>query len=197
MASTPDDRNQRLRIAPVSTSRLGEALAIINAAAEAYRGKIPDDCWREPYMSEDQFAAEIASGVQFLGVESGRRLLAVMGFQRVLNVHLIRHAYVVPECQGMGLGGRLMDEIFRIVKGPILVGTWRAAEWAVRFYQGKGFALVSPGVTPAVLKAYWTISNRQIATSVVLSRPSLRDDEAVALIRGDRDPASRAGAPRR
>lgn len=45
-------------------------LEIINAAAVAYRGVIPDDCWREPYMSASELDHEIAADVAFWGMTS-------------------------------------------------------------------------------------------------------------------------------
>jgi hypothetical protein len=53
----------------------------------------------------------------------------------------------------------------------MLVGTWAAADWAIRFYVRHGFTLVSPARTAALLTTYWRISNRQIELSVVLANP--------------------------
>ena len=151
----------------------GEILAIINAAAEAYRGVIPDDCWHEPYMSAAELDREIASDVVFWGGEIDGRLAGVMGLQAVREVELIRHAYVLPASQGTGVGRALVEQLRRRVRGPLLVGTWAAADWAVRFYERRGFSLVPPERTAEVLRAYWTISPRQIETSVVLADPPL------------------------
>ena len=160
-------------IRPCLPDETGEILAIVNAAAEAYRGVLPDDCWRDPYMPAAELAEAQAAGVAFWGAEDAGRLIGVMGLQPVRDVTLIRHAYVRPERQGEGTGGALLRFLEARIRGPILIGTWAAADWAVRFYQGHGYALVSPQRTPAVLSAYWTISPRQIETSVVLAKPPL------------------------
>src|SRR5947209_18991316 len=83
-------------------------LAIINAAAEAYRGVIPADCWQEPYMPADELDQELKAGIEFWAAEIDGALVGVMGLQSVRDVDLIRHAYVAPECQGTGIGGRLL-----------------------------------------------------------------------------------------
>jgi GNAT superfamily N-acetyltransferase len=145
-------------------------LAIVNEAAEAYRGVIPDDCFHEPYMPAGELDAERAAGVTFWGYDDDGALLGVMGIQPVGDVDLIRHAYVAPAHQRRGIGAALLEHLTGATAGPILVGTWAAAEWAIAFYRRHGFALVAPERTAALLRAYWTISDRQIDTSVVLAR---------------------------
>jgi GNAT superfamily N-acetyltransferase len=151
-------------------------LAIINAAAEAYRGVIPADQWHEPYMPRDELDKEIATGVAFWCYEKDGALAGVMGFQPVRDVDLIRHAYVLPGSQRRGVGGALVWHLRRSGARPMLVGTWDAAEWAIRFYRRHGFELVSPARKSMLLKTYWTIPDRQIETSVVLANPP--DDNA-------------------
>ena len=148
-------------------------LAIVNAAAEAYRGVIPADRWHEPYMPADELDAEIAAGVAFWGYEAGGELLGVMGIQPLAEVDLIRHAYVAPASQGSGVGGALLEHLTRETDRRVLVGTWAAADWAIRFYRRHGFEQVSPEQRTHLLKAYWTIPDRQIETSVVLAKPPL------------------------
>jgi N-acetylglutamate synthase-like GNAT family acetyltransferase len=143
-------------------------LALINAAAERYRGVIPDDCFGEPYMSAEELAHEIDAGVGFWGVERDGRLLGVMGAQPVKDVVLIRHAYVAPDAQGTGVGSRLLAHLLEGVDRPVLVGTWAAADWAVRFYEGRGFERVAQREIAPLLRRYWNISDRQVETSVVL-----------------------------
>jgi GNAT superfamily N-acetyltransferase len=144
-------------------------LAIVNAAAEAYRGVIPPDRWHEPYMPAHELDGEIDSGVVFWGYEDDGELIGVMGIQPVRDVVLIRHAYVVPGNQRGGIGGALLAHLVESATGPLLVGTWADAEWAIRFYQRHGFELVSRERTDELLKAYWNIPERQIETSVVLA----------------------------
>jgi GNAT superfamily N-acetyltransferase len=146
-------------------------LAIVNAAAEAYRGVIPADRWHEPYMPSAELDGEIASGVTFWGYEADGVLLGVMGIQPVDDVTLIRHAYVAPGRQRGGVGGALLDHLVATATTPLLVGTWATAGWAIRFYERHGFALVSPQRKTALLRRYWSIPDRQIETSVVLVRP--------------------------
>jgi GNAT superfamily N-acetyltransferase len=145
--------------------------AIVNAAAVAYRGVIPDDRWHEPYMGMDELRGEVAAGVEFWGYEADGELVGVMGIQPVAGVFLIRHAYVLPSVQGRGVGGALLRHLELDVSRQLLVGTWAAAEWAIAFYRGRGFVSVKQ---PAeLLRRYWSIPDEQIATSVVLAKPPL------------------------
>ena len=150
-------------------------LAIINAAAEAYRGVIPPDRWHDPYMSGDELRAELAAGVAFSGYEADGGLCGVMGFQPVRDVDLIRHAYVLPDYQRRGIGGALLGHLRRERTRRMLIGTWAAATWAIDFYQRHGFVLVEPASKAMLLKTYWTIPERQIETSVVLASPPFDD----------------------
>jgi GNAT superfamily N-acetyltransferase len=148
-------------------------LAIVNAAAEAYRGVIPPDRWHEPYMPSRQLDDEIAAGVAFWGWEANGALVGIMGIQSVADVDLIRHAYVSPGSQGQGIGGALLEHLARSTTRRMLVGTWAAADWAIRFYRRHGFELVSPQLKDELLRNYWSIPERQIETSVVLAnRPT-------------------------
>ena len=158
-------------IRPCRDDERAAILAIVNAAAEAYRGVIPADRWHEPYMSAEELDGEIAAGVEFRGYEDGGALVGVMGIQRMEDVDLIRHAYVDPARQGQGIGRALLDELRALTDRPILIGTWAAAAWAIRFYQHHGFTLMDRAETASLLRRYWTIPERQIATSVVLASP--------------------------
>jgi GNAT superfamily N-acetyltransferase len=144
-------------------------LAIVNAAAEAYRGVIPPDRWHEPYMPAAELAAELAAGVEFWGYEDGGELIGVMGIQPVRDVDLIRHAYVQPAAQGRGIGGALLEHLMASATRRVLVGTWATAEWAIGFYRRHGFVQVDPEEKARLLRTYWTIPERQVETSVVLS----------------------------
>ena len=167
--------------APTALRRCSEdehadILEIVNAAAEAYRGAIPADRWHEPYMDVAQLARELAAGVEFWGIEDAAGALAgVMGIQAVREVDLIRHAYVRPALQGGGIGRRLLAALTAKAQRPLLVGTWAAATWAIRFYERNGFELVGREEKDRLLGAYWDIPERQVETSVVLAhRPSGR-----------------------
>lgn len=150
-------------------------LAIVNAAAEAYRGAIPADRWHGPYMDLREFDGEIAGGVAFWGYEADGALIGVMGIQPMQDVDLIRHAYVLPGRQRQGVGGALLLHLRRLTARRMLVGTWAAADWAIRFYVQNGFELVSTDHKNVLLKTYWTIPDRQIETSVVLANPPFDD----------------------
>jgi GNAT superfamily N-acetyltransferase len=156
-------------IRPCSPDEHPAILEIVNDAAEAYRGVIPADRWREPYMPAEELRDEISAGVTFWGYEADGWLLGVMGIQPVQDVDLIRHAYVRPDCQRGGVGGALVEHLRPLSRGRMLVGTWAAAEWAIRFYTRHGFTLVAPDEAAALLRRYWSIPERQIATSVVLA----------------------------
>jgi N-acetylglutamate synthase-like GNAT family acetyltransferase len=143
--------------------------AIINDGAQAYKGIIPADRWTEPYMSREKLRHEIQQGVAFWGYEEAGTLAAVMGLQQVQDVTLIRHAYVRTSSQKQGLGGRLLSHLRTLTSGPVLIGTWADAAWTIHFYQKDGFQIVDPQEKVRLLKKYWTVPGRQIATSVVLA----------------------------
>ena len=159
-------------IRPCRPDERATILAIVNEAAEAYRGVIPSDCWHEPYMSAAELDRELAAGVTFWGYEADGELIGVMGIQQVRDVDLIRHAYVLPASQGRGVGGALLAHLQGLTTRRILIGTWADAEWAIRFYERHGYDLVSPAVKTTLLRTYWTVSDRQIETSVVLAGPA-------------------------
>ena len=146
---------------------------IVNAAAEVYRGAIPEDRWHDPYMPMSELSAEIDAGVEFWGYRQDGELLGVMGIQPVEDVWLVRHAYVRPAAQGRGVGGALLSELQSRVSAQLLVGTWAAATWAIRFYERQGFVAVPPARVAPLLRRYWSIPERQIETSVVLAKPPL------------------------
>ena len=118
----------------------GAILAIVNEAAEAYRGVIPPDRWHDPYMPAEELDEEIAAGVAFWGYEAD---------------------------------GALLEHLAGSATRTLLVGTWAAADWAIRFYERHGFELVTPECKSELLRTYWSIPERQIETSVVLAGPAL------------------------
>ncbi len=144
-------------------------LSVVNRAAKAYAGIIPADRWKEPYMPAEELREEIAEGVEFYGLKENGNLIGVMGIQKVRDVTLIRHAYVVAARQRKGIGTQLLRHLLSLAQTPVvLVGTWEAASWAIRFYQKYGFQQTSRTETNKLLKAYWRIPERQVETSVVL-----------------------------
>jgi GNAT superfamily N-acetyltransferase len=144
-------------------------LKVINDAAQAYKGVIPDDRWKEPYMSAGELREEIGAGVRFFGWVEGGHLLGVAGIQALKDTTLIRHAYVLTGCQREGIGTRLLEYLIRLAgTREVLVGTWAEATWAIRFYEKHGFELLSSREKDRLLRAYWSIPERQIETSVVL-----------------------------
>jgi N-acetylglutamate synthase-like GNAT family acetyltransferase len=160
-----------MTIRPCRDDETEAILAIVNAAAEAYRGVIPADRWHEPYMSSEELDGEIGAGVEFWGAEEDGELVGVIGIQPLSDVDLIRHAYVSPTSQRKGVGGALLEHVSSAATQPILVGTWAAADWAIGFYRRHGFELLSRERATELLRTYWTIPDRQIETSVVLAKP--------------------------
>ncbi len=153
-------------IAQLSLPDAPTICAIVNEAAEAYRGKIPADCFHEPYMPMDELLAEMKV-MTFFGWKENGKLVGVMGFQPIMDVTLIRHTYVLPGNQKKGIGSALLEHVRGITTTKrLLVGTWADATWAVKFYQKHGFRLMPD--KDRLLQTYWTISPRQIETSVVL-----------------------------
>ena len=161
----------------MTVRRLGEAdfdaiLSVVNDGAEAYRGVIPADCWKDPYMPAEELREEMKAGVEFRGLEKDRELVGVAGRQDLDEVTLIRHAYVRTAWQRRGVGGALLAALLEDAELPVLVGTWASASWTVAFYEKHGFRLVSTGEKERLLRAYWSIPARQIETSVVLELPT-------------------------
>ncbi len=148
--------------------------SIINEGAEAYKGVIPSDCLSEPYMSFGELTHETEAGVRFWGCEKDGTLVAVMGIQEVQDVTLIRHAYVRSASQKQGIGGQMLACLLGKLNGTVLIGAWADAVWAIHFYEKHGFELVSPQDKNRLLKKYWTVSERQIETSVVLANQKWR-----------------------
>jgi N-acetylglutamate synthase-like GNAT family acetyltransferase len=142
---------------------------IVNDAAVAYKGVIPSDRWHEPYMPREELQHEIDAGVRFWGYEVEGELVGVMGIQDVQDVTLIRHAYVRTTQRRKGIGGKLLSHLLTLTERPILIGTWAAATWAIRFYEKYGFRLVTEEEKNHLLKKYWSIPERQVETSVVLA----------------------------
>ena len=151
---------------------------IINEAAQVYKGIIPADRWKEPYMPREELEDEIEAGVRFWAYEEDGELLGVMGIQDVLDVTLIRHAYVRTAHQKKGIGGKLLSHLRTLTSRPLLLGTWADAIWAVRFYEKHGFRLVTPKEKDRLLRKYWSIPDRQIETSVVLVEESWIEAQA-------------------
>jgi len=144
--------------------------AIINDAAQAYKGIIPGDRWHEPYMPLDELKAQIADGIVFSGCESGGKLVGVMGIQDKGEVVLIRHAYVRTSERRKGIGEKLLRHLAATTEKPVMIGTWRAAAWAIRFYEKNGYRLLPREEAEPLMRKYWGIPERQVETSVVLAR---------------------------
>ncbi len=160
-------------IRKLTNTDLQAILNVVNDAAVAYKGKIPADRWKEPYMPAEELKEEIKSGVQFYGYIENRALIAVMGIQAVGDVTLIRHAYTLTSNQQKGVGEKLLNNLLSLAQTDrILVGTWETAPWAIKFYQKHGFILLSREETNKLLKKYWNIPERQVETSVVLELKS-------------------------
>jgi GNAT superfamily N-acetyltransferase len=156
-------------IGKLSDFEFNATLNVVNDAANAYKSAIPADRWKEPYMSAPELLEEIESGVQFYSLKENGVLVAVMGIQSVKDVTLIRHAYVLTSQQRKGYGEKLLRHLMTLAATPtVLVGTWKAAFWAVNFYVKYGFKLVSEEEKNKLLREYWNLPERQVETSVVL-----------------------------
>ena len=150
---------------------LSSILYVINDAAIKYKGVIPDDCWHEPYMLEEELINEFDSGVRMFGYNKNNKLVGVMGIQELKDVTLIRHAYILTRYQGIGIGKSLLQNLFKINKNScLLVGTWQNATWAIQFYEKFGFLLHTKKQTAQLLKKYWNLPSKQIENSVVLEK---------------------------
>jgi len=148
-----------------------QILYVINDAAIRYKGIIPDNCWHEPYMSEQELVNEFNAGVRMFGYNLNNKLIAVIGIQKIKDVVLIRHAYTLTSYQGRGIGSTLLKYLLKKNKNSrLLVGTWQSAIWAIRFYEKFGFILHAKEQSTLLLKKYWKIASKQIENSVVLER---------------------------
>jgi GNAT superfamily N-acetyltransferase len=142
---------------------------IINDASIAYKGIIPSDRWKEPYMPKEELKKQIDEGVEFWKYEEGHEIQGVMGIQYKHDVTLIRHAYVRTAARQKGIGGKLLTHLITITKTPVLIGTWKDAHWAIRFYEKHGFRQLSEKEKNELLRIYWSIPERQVETSIVLA----------------------------
>lgn len=156
-------------ISRIYSHEFTQVLHVVNDSAKAYRGTIPKDQWREPYMQIEELKEEIEGGIKFYGWMENNVVVAVMGIQPFEDVTLIRHAYVLTSRRRRGIGGKLLKHLLKLARTPVvLVGTWKTAYWAIRFYEKHGFRLLSERETDRLLRKYWSVSERQIETSVVL-----------------------------
>lgn len=156
-------------IRPCGAQDVPALFSIINDAAQAYKGVIPADRWHEPYMTLDELTREIGDGIVFWGCEADGELVGVMGIQDRGEVTLIRHAYVKADQRRKGIGEKLLKQLETITAKPVLIGTWSAAVWAIRFYEKNGYRALSRPEMERLLRKYWSIPERQIETSVVLA----------------------------
>ena len=158
-----------MRIRESEQADLAEIFAVVNEAAQAYRGVVPIDRWHEPYMPMSELEREIAQGIIFWVAEEEGHLLDVMGIQDKGDVALVRHAYVRPTTQRKGVGTKLLRHVESLACKPVLIGTWADASWAIEFYRRNGYTVLSDSHKERLLRTYWSIPERQIETSVVLA----------------------------
>ena len=150
---------------------ISNILHVINDASLKYKGIIPNDCWHEPYMTKQKLIYEFANCVRMFGYNKDNTLVGVMGIQELKDVTLIRHAYILTQYQGLGIGKSLLQHLFKTRKSSrLLVGTWRDATWAIKFYEKFGFVLHTKKQTAQLLKKYWNLPPKQIENSVVLEK---------------------------
>ena len=158
-------------ITECTKKNISNILYVINDASLKYKGIIPNDCWHEPYMTKQKLISEFANGVRMFGYNKDSNLVGVMGIQELKDVTLIRHAYILTQYQGLGIGKSLLQHLFKIkTSSCLLVGTWRDATWAIQFYEKFGFLLHTKKQTAQLLKKYWNLPSKQIENSVVLEK---------------------------
>ena len=158
-------------ITECTKKNISNILYVINDASLKYKGIIPNDCWHEPYMTEQKLINEFANGVRIFGYNEDNTLVGVMGIQELKDVTLIRHAYILSKYQGQGIGKSLLQYLFKIkTSSCILVGTWREATWAIQFYKKFGFVIQTKIQTVRFLNEYWNLPSKQIENSVVLKK---------------------------
>ena len=158
-------------ITECTKKNISNILYVINDASLKYKGIIPNDCWHEPYMTKQKLISEFANGVRMFGYNKDNTLVGVMGIQELKDVTLIRHAYILTQYQGLGIGKSLLQHLFKIkTSSCLLVGTWRDATWAIQFYEKFGFVLHTKKQTAQLLKKYWSLPSKQIENSVVLKK---------------------------
>ncbi len=157
-----------MKIEKCNSFDFNDIYEIINDAALAYEGIIPDDCYQRPYMSKKKLLREIDEGIVFWGYIVKEQLVGVMGIQNLKEVTLIRHAYIKTHFRKKGIGRQLLSFLKKRAAHPILIGTWKDAVWAIKFYENNGFNLVNTSQKDILLKKYWNITKKQIETSVVL-----------------------------
>ena len=160
-----------MMISEYTTIDASKILHVINDASLKYKGIIPDDCWNEPYMSEQELINEFNNGVHMYGYHHNNTLIGVIGVQEVKDVILIRHAYTLSSYQGKGAGSALLEYLLKKNKNSrLLVGTWKNATWAIKFYKKFDFIIHAKKETTLLLKKYWNIPTKQIENSVVLEK---------------------------
>ena len=158
-------------ITECTKKNISNILYVINDASLKYKGIIPNDCWHEPYMTKQKLISEFANGVRMFGYNKDSNLVGVMGIQELNDVTLIRHAYILTQYQGLGIGKSLLQHLFKIkTSSCLLVGTWRDATWAIQFYEKFGFVLHTKKQAAQLLKKYWSLPSKQIENSVVLEK---------------------------
>ena len=158
-------------ISEYTKSDTSKILHIINDASLRYKDIIPDNCWHEPYMSEKELADEFKAGVRMYGYHDNNKLIGVIGIQEVQDIILIRHAYTLTSYQSKGTGSSMLEYLLKKNQNSrLLVGTWKNATWAIRFYEKFGFAVHAKEQSTLLLKKYWKIPSKQIKNSVVLEK---------------------------
>jgi hypothetical protein len=69
----------------------------------------------------------------------------------------------------VAVSAALLTELAAQATQLLLVGTWAAADWAIRSYARHGFRLVSAAEKDRLLKTYWSVPERQQESSVALA----------------------------
>ena len=78
-------------ISEYTKSDNSKILYIINDAALRYKGIIPDNCWHEPYMSEQELIDEFSDGIRMFGYHRNSKLIGVIGIQKIKDVIIMEN----------------------------------------------------------------------------------------------------------
>ena len=106
-----------------------------------------------PTCQTRELLNEFKDGVRMFGYVHNNQLIGVIGYQEINDVVLIRHAYTLTTNQGKGTGSALLEFLLnKNQNSRLLIGTWKSAKWAIRFYEKFGFVLHAKDESALLLK---------------------------------------------
>ncbi|MFQ5520618.1 MAG: GNAT family N-acetyltransferase [Candidatus Methylomirabilia bacterium] len=158
-----------LTIRPLTLLDRDQALVVINEAARWYREFLPAHEYHDPEMTAAQWEAE-ARRMTWYGAFVAEALVGVMGLEHVRDVALLRHAYILPEHQRLGIASRLREHLEGQVLGVrrLIVGTYSGNYKARRALEKAGYRLSAD--SESVLRAYYAIPEDRLESSVTYEK---------------------------